>query len=64
MENIERENKINQLITTWQRSYNVTLKTTNAKKKRLNELLTWDKCNGNKIEHTCKIKALQNLLNF
>ena len=54
---------LNRSITTWQRAYTVTLKTRKAKQLRLDELLTWDKSNGNIWEHTAKVTALQNLLN-
>lgn len=59
----EFEDMFNRMIGTWSKSYRVILKTRKAKQKRLNELLTWDKCNGNKWEHTAKITALEGLLN-
>lgn len=48
------------LTNTWQRAF--ARYSHIDREARLRELLTWDKpCNGNDIEHTAKVKALQNL---
>lgn len=48
------------LINTWTRAFKKYSES--ARVERLRELLTWDKARpGGELEHTAKIKALQNL---
>jgi phage-related protein len=60
----EFEDAFNRMIATWSKAYRLTLRTRQAKRKRLDELLTWDKATeNNKWEHTAKVTALDGLLN-
>jgi hypothetical protein len=59
---VTKPERVEQSIQTWMSAYNVTLKTDRAFKKRLEELNSWDDCNGNSYEHNVKTQALQRLI--
>lgn len=56
-------NKKLKLTETWIKCFQVSLKKKEAYITRLNELESWDKCNGNELERTAKINALKSLIN-
>jgi hypothetical protein len=51
-----------QSVNLWERAFLATQKSERNFKKRLNELETWDDCNGNNYEQEVKIEALKRLL--
>jgi len=52
-----------QYVSTWMRGFRITQVSKKAKQRRLQELQTWDTCNGNQFERETKIEALNRLLN-
>lgn len=51
-----------QMILTWMGALKITLRNKSQQQKRLEELKSWDTCNGHDDERKIKIKALERLI--
>ncbi len=63
MSTLTLNEKIENLTSTWITAFDLYMPSKKAMKLRLEELTTWDTCNGHELERQAKINALNFLIN-